>query len=57
MSSAIFPILISLILGGGMYFIINSLPLDNLVKMMVALVVVIASYTILAEVFQTKYTY
>jgi hypothetical protein len=57
MASIILPILISLILGGGMYFLINSLPLDNLVKMTVALIVVIASYTILAEVFQTRYTY
>jgi hypothetical protein len=57
MTSMIIPLIISLILGGGLYFLINDLLLDNLVKMMIGLVVVIASYTILAEVFHTKYTY
>jgi len=57
MASMIIPLTISLILSGGIYFFISGLPLDNLVKVMVALVVIIASYTILAEVFHTKYTY
>ena len=57
MASMAVPLIISLIFGGGLYFLITVLPLDNLVRMMIVLVVVIASYTILAEVFHTKYTY
>jgi hypothetical protein len=48
---------VSMILGGGLYFFIGGLPLDTPVKMIIVLVVILASYTILAEVFHTKYTY
>ena len=57
MASMIIPVIVSMILGGGTYYIIDGLPLDNLVKIFVVLIVLLASYTILAEVFHTEYTY
>ncbi|MGD0804311.1 MAG: hypothetical protein ABSA11_09590 [Candidatus Bathyarchaeia archaeon] len=57
MASMIIPLIVSMILGGGLYFFIGGLPLDTPVKMIIVLVVILASYTILAEVFHTKYTY
>jgi hypothetical protein len=57
MASMIIPLIISVILGGGIYYFIGGLPLDNLVKIFVVLTVIIASYTILAELFHTKHTY
>ena len=57
MASMIIPLIVSMIIGGGTYYFISGLPLDNLVKIFVVLVVLLASYTILAEVFHTKHTY
>ena len=57
MASMIIPLIVSMILGGGTYYFIGGLPLDNLVKIFVVLTVILASYTILAEVFHTKHTY
>jgi len=57
MASMIIPLIVSIILGGGTYYFIGELPLDNLVKIFVVLTVLLASYTLLAEVFHTKHTY
>lgn len=56
LTSVIFPIAVSLLLGGLFYFLISSLVLENVIKMVITLVVIFAAYTLLAEATQSKYT-
>lgn len=57
LASVIFPILITLLIGGIFYYSILGFQLSGVLKMVITLIVMFAAYTILAEALQSKSTY
>ncbi len=53
--STLIPVVISLGLGGILYFLISSLYLDNIVKMTITLLIMFISYTLINEAIQNRH--
>jgi hypothetical protein len=53
--STLIPVVISLGLGGILYFLISSLYFDNIVKMTITLLAMFISYTLINEAIQNRH--